>query len=92
MTSEARHRQPARRRSHQRRRSEEGRRGASPFPTLPAILFRALGFVLFFAACVVMFLALTAAASLDVWAGALGGLSSVVTAVVGYGLVVRGLP
>ncbi len=84
------------RRSHAGRRSEEGRRDFSfPFPISPLILsalFRALGIVLFVASCVAMFVALVAAASLDVWAGAFGGLLSVVAALVGYGLVSRVLP
>ncbi len=59
---------------------------------LPSVLFRALGLLLFFASSVVLIVALIAAASLDIWAGAFGGLLSVVAAMVGYGLVARFLP
>ncbi len=81
--------QPLRRHPHPSCRRSGPRR--PPFPGA-GLLFEALGIVLFFASCVVMFAALIAAASLDVWAGAFGGLLSVVTAVVGYGLVCRWLP
>ncbi len=88
-----RHRTHRRRHSCAGRRSEEGRGGAlTPLSHTSAVLFRALGLVLFFASCVVMFVALVAAATLDIWTGAFGGVLSVVTAVVGYGLVARILP
>lgn len=92
MTSEARHRRPPTRRRNVRR---HGRRGLPSLShtTLPAnLLYHALGLVLLFASCVVLVVALIAAAALDVWAGAFGGLLAMVTAVVGYGLVARILP
>lgn len=99
MTSKARHRPTTSRRppSSCRRRSEEGRGGAhSPLSHASATLFRAcfqaLGIVLLFVSCLVLFVALVAAATLDIWTGAFGGVLSVVTAVVGYSLVCRWLP
>ncbi len=81
----ARHKAPTRR---ARPRCRSRRRA----PSTTDVLFRALGFVLFFASSVFLVVALIAAASLDVWAGAFGGLLSVVAAMVGYGLVARFLP
>ncbi len=77
-----RHPNPSCRRSGPRR---------SPFPGA-GLLFEVLGVVLLFASCLVLVVALIAAASLDVWAGAFGGLLSVVTAVVGYAITARWLP
>lgn len=74
-----------------RRRPSSRRRGVFLSFCVPS-LFDVLGVVLLFASSVVMFVALIAAATLDVWAGAFGGLLSVVTALVGYGLTARWLP